>query len=67
MDKNAVTKIMAMERIEVLSVFRRKLAESYQKNTDMVEKTILSDSYSKIESAAEEALDAEVKYLSTIL
>ena len=67
MDKNAVTKIMAMERIEALSVFRRKLAESYQKNTDMVEKTILSDCYSKIESAVEEALDAEVKYLSTLL
>ena len=66
MNKNSIIKIMAMERIEALSVSRKKLAETYLENSDMVEKKILSEYYSEIESAIEKALDAEVKYLSTL-
>ena len=67
MNRNVAIKIKAMERIETLSKFRRELAESYQKNIDAEENAILSESYSKIESAVEDALNAEVKYLSTLL
>lgn len=67
MNENFVTKIMAMERIEALSKFRRAVAESYQEHTSMIEKQMLSYGYSKIESAVEDTLDAEIKYLSTLL